>query len=119
MQQHSVIIAEEFMNELIPEPMSGCWLWPIGKSYGIVARKKFYNNNKVSNPPMLAHRISWEIYNKRTVPSGMFVCHKCDTPSCANPLHLFIGTASDNQRDRMIKGRLFTSPAWHMRANPK
>lgn len=51
-----------------------------------------------------AHRVSWVIHNGQ-IPDDMFVCHKCDNPSCTNPEHLFLGTRQDNINDMMIKKR--------------
>jgi hypothetical protein len=33
------------------------------------------------------------------------ILHKCDTPLCVNPGHLFAGTNDDNVADKMAKGR--------------
>lgn len=91
-------IKEKLDHYSIPEPNSGCWLW-IGsaslKGYGILHTK---NGNKG------AHRLSW-IENYGDIPVGMFVCHKCDTPACINPEHLFLGTVQDNVDDAKNKGR--------------
>lgn len=82
----------------MPEPNSGCWLWIGGGTgecgYGLL-------NNRIFKQ---AHRASYAIF-KGEIPEGMCVCHKCDTPACINPDHLFIGTHLDNMRDMFRKGR--------------
>jgi hypothetical protein len=35
----------------------------------------------------------------------MCVLHRCDTPTCVNPDHLFLGTRTDNNADKEQKGR--------------
>ena len=89
---------DAFEERFIPEPNSGCWLWDGAvndKGYGVFywRRTRRY-----------AHRASYEIY-RGPIRYGMFVCHKCDNPSCVNPAHLFEGTAEDNMQDCVRKGR--------------
>lgn len=63
-----------------------------------------YGQMNVGGRPQLAHRLSWQIH-RGAIPEGMYVCHKCDTPACVNPEHLFVGSSMDNARDKCAKGR--------------
>lgn len=56
-----------------------------------------------------AHIVSWKEH-VGPVPKGLCVLHKCDNPICINPLHLFLGTIKDNNRDCINKGRKAVFP---------
>lgn len=85
----------------IPEGM-GCWIWE-----GFI-HDNGYGRASIGGRGMKqsAHRLFYEAH-KGPIPEGMCVCHKCDTPLCVNPDHLFLGTTLDNNRDRAKKGRYF------------
>lgn len=51
-----------------------------------------------------APRVVWFLVNGG-IPNDRFVCHSCDNPPCCNPAHLFLGTADDNNQDKIRKGR--------------
>ena len=82
----------------ITKVVSGCWLW--GGSLDTGGYGRFNINGKTSG----AHRLSYEIKNG-DIPRGKHILHTCDTPSCVNPDHLFLGTHQDNMADKVKKGR--------------
>ena len=53
---------------------------------------------------ILLHRLIYKSYYGE-IPNGMVVRHKCDNPSCINPLHLELGTRGDNAHDCKVRGR--------------
>jgi hypothetical protein len=75
-----------------------CWEWLSNLD------KNGYGEIRVNNKTKKAHRISYELY-KGEIPINMFICHKCDNPSCVNPNHLFLGTHQDNVNDKVNKKR--------------
>lgn len=87
----------------IPVTESGCWLWLS------CTRPNGYGTLKYKNRRVAAHRASYTAF-KGPIPSGMCVCHKCDTKSCVNPDHLYAGTHKDNRRDALL--RLRTNIPW-------
>ena len=76
-----------------------CWIWT-GATYTGLGYGQIWLNRKQK----LAHRISYEIH-KGPIPKGMCICHTCDNRKCVNPLHLFVGSKSDNVFDMMKKKR--------------
>ena len=92
---------DRVMAKIEPVTESGCWIFMGALNdagYGIVGKGKRGAGNDRS------HRIVWQHHNGN-IPKGMFICHKCDVPSCCNPNHLFLGTPKDNHHDMQKKKR--------------
>lgn len=97
---------------------NGCWMWQgaLGKKgYGMFSVGGSRNPDGTRRNSMrAAHRVSYELF-KGPIPEhdshhGMCVLHKCDTPGCVNPDHLFLGTNADNVHDMDEKGRRVNTP---------
>lgn len=80
------------------ERSSGCWLFKGTTNqdgYGQLIWQR-----KISG----AHRLMWLEVNG-PIPQGLCVLHKCDTPACCRPDHLFLGTQASNVKDMDRKKR--------------
>lgn len=105
-------IAQRFDAKWTPEPNTGCFLWTAARDrdgYGVFWDGEF--NRK-------AHRYAYSIAFG-TIPDGALVCHRCDTPECVNPEHLWVGTHADNLKDRDQKGRTASGDINGARAQPE
>lgn len=94
---------ERFFSKVGPSDENGCFPWLAGLGYN--GYGQFWMGSRYSPNQARAHRVAWEIHNKKPVPKNMLVCHHCDNPKCVNPEHLFIGTIQDNANDRVRKNR--------------
>jgi hypothetical protein len=79
-------------------PDGDCWEWTHQtneKGYGIV---------RIWERPIKVHRLFFEIFYEHP-PDNLMVLHTCDNRKCCNPEHLKLGTAEDNTKDMLSKGR--------------
>jgi len=86
-----------FWDKVDKRGLDECWNWKGGLTaagYGrmMINGKRYY-----------AHRISHKLYYGDF--GDAFVLHHCDNPQCVNPLHLYLGTESDNLRDAYNRGQ--------------
>lgn len=100
--------AEKKFDKWTAKSGAGCWNW-IGakypRGYGqFPMSMPFPSRGKnASTVTVLAHRMAFALYVGD--PGELHVLHACDNASCVNPSHLSLGTASDNMRDMVAKGR--------------
>lgn len=94
----SVTLSAKWLDSYEPEPNSGCWLWtgPCLKGYGVIKANGAYQTT--------ATRAFYALHFG-PIPDGLLVCHKCDTPACVNPEHLFVAPHQANMDDMVQKGR--------------
>ena len=91
----------KYLPDILDE--NKCWEWKgainyLRGGYGVIC-----NNKKT----LKAHRVSYELHYEKSL-GNLHCLHKCDNPSCVNPLHLFAGTNLDNVKDKINKGRCYT-----------
>jgi len=102
-------LADKVKFRCKPMP-SGCLEWQGAKSsrgYGVVYHGgRHIATHRVAlaaatNMPELLKRID----RGASVFAPQYVLHSCDNPSCCNPRHLRLGTATDNSTDMVSRNR--------------
>lgn len=86
-----------------------CWPWDGRTDDSGYGRASYEGRRDVG-----AHRIAWALTHGGDLPDE-WVLHRCDNPPCVRPGHLFLGDATDNNRDRQSKGR---TRGWAGRSGP-
>lgn len=103
---------QKIMSKIIPlvdifwrdvEVADKCWIWR-GRTHRGYGKLSYTPASGERKKDMFAHRASWLLHYGE-LPLGKCVLHKCDNPSCVNPIHLFLGTHDDNMKDMAVKGR--------------
>lgn len=76
----------------------GCLVWQGWRN------RLGYGATTFRSQPWMVHRLIW-VLCYGAIPKDKFVCHRCDTPECCRPDHLFLADHTENQRDMIAKGR--------------
>lgn len=76
-------------------------------AYQGTLNEKGYGRFSFKGKKVYAHRLAYCLHNGIDIDSikGLVIRHKCDNPICVNPLHLEIGTNTDNCNDKLLRGR--------------
>ena len=104
----TVPLAERLWSKILrcehtPYCLYCCWAWKAASNklgYGYLS-----SPGKKRNRSMLAHRLAWEEWHNKRMPSHLFACHYCHVPSCCNPLHVYAGTPLQNVQDTIMAQR--------------
>lgn len=69
-----------------------CWEW-VGTKY-----PNGYGYFTHGRSRRMAHRVTWELWHERELPTSLVVDHLCRNPGCVNPQHLEAVSQSTNVR---------------------
>jgi hypothetical protein len=85
-----------FWSKIVVRGPEDCWEW-LG-----CCDKVGYGRFRIHKDTYAAHRVAFAIVNGDT---QLLVCHKCATPGCCNPAHLYAGTQNDSVQQCIAAGR--------------
>lgn len=83
---------------------AACWPWT-ARSVDRDGYGQSMFGQRGARLPYRAHRLAYVLTYGAPPPDRPQVLHRCDTPRCCNPAHLYAGTNRDNIADRHARGR--------------
>jgi len=89
---------KEYLQSIKTVDENGCWTT---KKYSSTRERKLICDQGKN---VYIYRLSYALF-KGPIKEGKFILHQCDNPACFNPDHLKTGTARDNMRDCVERGR--------------
>ena len=97
-------LANELKKRSVRNKETGCFEWQGAnvRGYGHFKRRFWFHLFGTQQ----IHRLVMSTIQDRELEKDEIVMHVCDTPSCWNPKHLKLGTAKQNTRDAVYKGRM-------------
>jgi len=82
------------------DPVTGCWLWT-GAKTGRGGYGYYVTGGRKARKAVLVPRAAASVWLGLDLSGSLpHVLHRCDTPACFNPRHLYLGSHQDNMRDR-------------------
>lgn len=97
--------------ECCPE-LGPCWLWELScVPFG-------YGQTSWNSDKWRTHRLAYWLAHG-PFDLSLQILHRCDNPPCVNPTHLFLGTNSDNMRDRREKDHYPRGDTHRLRLHPE
>jgi len=82
--------------------------WPFEGETDSIYRHIYVHDKAVS-----AHRLAWELWNKRQIPEGLHIAHYCHRRPCCNFDHLHAATREGNYADSIRDHRLRAGERHH------
>ena len=79
-------VIQRFFTKIKIDEAKGCWLYQggTGGHIGLHAYGRFWYNERF----LMAHRFSYEFFNKKKIQLSNQIDHLCNNPICVNPKHL-------------------------------
>jgi len=95
---HKINTLHDVWKKIDIKDKDDCWDWNGAKD------KDEYGRMSINCILKYSHRIVYE-ETHGSIPSGLYILHKCNNPSCCNPNHLYIGTQYTNAKQMVFEHR--------------